>query len=181
MRDRIIVKRYAEAFAGFAREGSGLEKVLGELKNLKNVVINENPDFLELLHGPAVPFSEKCDFIDRVLAEGFSLEVRQLLKLLLEKGRIDKLLGIMEYLRLTYSHGREEEALLKTAFPLDLKLIREIEERLERKLKKKLKFYIDLDPSLLGGVQVVVGNTIIDGSVRKQLDELGEKLMAIKV
>ena len=44
-----------------------------------------------------------------------------------------------------------------------------------------MRFYIDLDGSLLGGVQVVIGNTIIDGSVRKRLDELKEKLTTIRM
>jgi F0F1-type ATP synthase delta subunit len=61
-------------------------------------------------------------------------------------------------------------------------LIKEIEDKLEEKLQKKFKFYIDLDADLMGGVQVIFGNnTIIDGSVRKRLADLKEKLRGVRV
>jgi F-type H+-transporting ATPase subunit delta len=181
MRDEIIVKRYAEAFIGFAKETTGVEKALRDLGSLKNIVIRDNPEFLGFLKSPEITFIEKCDFMDKVLKKDFSEEIRQFLKLLLEKDRIDKIIDIAEYARVKYSHGEKIEVLLKTAFPLDLELIKEIKETLETKFRKKIKFYIDLDGSLLGGVQVIIGHTVIDGSVRRRLDELKEKLMGVRV
>ena len=64
---------------------------------------------------------------------------------------------------------------------MDLELIREIKNNLEDKFKKKFKLYINLDGSLLGGIQVVIGNTVLDGSVRRRLDDLKEKLKALRV
>jgi F0F1-type ATP synthase delta subunit len=53
---------------------------------------------------------------------------------------------------------------------------------LENKLHKKFKFYIDVDADLLGGVQVIMGDdTIIDGSVKKRLSDLKEKLRGVRV
>ena len=52
---------------------------------------------------------------------------------------------------------------------------------LVKKLGKKLALDPELDPELLGGARVVIGNTVIDGSVRRYLDDLGEKLRALKV
>jgi F-type H+-transporting ATPase subunit delta len=60
-------------------------------------------------------------------------------------------------------------------------LIKRIEDVLKKKFKQNLRFYIDLDGSLLGGVQVVVGNTIIDGSVAKRLNDLRGKLAGINI
>jgi len=176
MIDKIVAKRYADAFLGFAKAGCGMERALLDLRNLKNTVISDNPEFLEVLESPEIGLTEKNDFIDRVLNDEFCEETKDFLKLLVEKVRIDKLIDIIEFIRVVYSHGGEEEALLKTSFPLDLKLIKQIEEKLEKKFNKKLKFYIDLDGSLLGGVQVIIGNTVIDGTIRRRLDDLREKL-----
>jgi F-type H+-transporting ATPase subunit delta len=181
MKDEIVVKRYSEAFVKFCAPTVGVQKAAQELKSLKNEVIHDNPGFLGILESREVTFSEKNDFMDRVLAEGFSQETRQFIKLLLLKGRIDKILDITEYIRKKYSLGEELEAVLRTSFPLDLELIRTIKSRLEEKFKKKFKLYINLDGSLLGGIQVVVGNTVLDGSVRRRLDDLKEKLKALKV
>jgi F-type H+-transporting ATPase subunit delta len=80
-----------------------------------------------------------------------------------------------------YAHLGETEAVLKTSFPLDLDLIKEIKEKLEKKFNRNFRFYIDLDGSMLGGVQVIIGNTIIDGTVVRRLSDLREKLLTVRV
>jgi F0F1-type ATP synthase, delta subunit (mitochondrial oligomycin sensitivity protein) len=50
---------------------------------------------------------------------------------------------------------------------VDLPLIGKVKKALEKKLNGKVKLYIDLDSSLLGGIQLIIGNKIIDGSVKK--------------
>jgi len=181
IKDEIIVKRYADAFMGFLKENIGVEKGLLDFKDLKDAVIRNNPEFMHFLQSQEITYTEKCDFIDKIVRDGFSEELREFLKLLIRKDRINKLADIMEYIRTAYSYIGEEDVLLKTSFPLDIELIKTIEERLQKKSQKKLKFYIDLDGELLGGVQVIIRNTVIDGSVRRRLDELKEQLMAIKV
>ncbi len=179
-KDRIVVNRYAEAFLGFARDGAHRPQAIEDLKSLK-ALMNDNPDFLGFLHSLEITLSEKYGFIDAVLGDAFLPETKQFLKLLLEKGRIDKITDIIEYVRVKYSHYGGSEVLLRTSYLLDLDLIKSIEKKLEMKYSQKFKFYIDLDSSLLGGVQIIIGNTVIDGSVRRRLDELREKLMAVKV
>lgn len=180
IKDKAVVTRYAEAFLGFARANCGVDKVLKDLVLVKNI-IRDNPGFSSLMYNPEISFSEKCAIVDEVLKDGFSEEIRNFVKLLLEKKRFNIFLDVAEYLRSKYSHRGQVDVLLKTAFPLELDLIKRIEEALKNKFKKNLRFYIDLDGSLLGGVQVVIGNTTIDGSVKKRLDELREKLIAVKM
>ena len=178
MINRFIAKRYAEAFVGFAKETIGLEKALKDLEDLKDI-LRENPEFLGTLRSPQLSYPEKCEFIDAVLKDGFSEETRSFLKVVLEKGRIDKIVDIAEYIRISY--GGEVEALIRTSFPLDLDLVREVEAGLEKKFNRKFKFFIGLDAELLGGLQVIIGNTVVDGSVRRRLDELREKLMTVRI
>ncbi len=180
LKDRIVVKRYAEAFWGYAKNTIGPEVCLKDLRNLR-AIMRDNPEFKQFLDNLDMAYSEKCNFIDKVLGGDFSKEIKQFLKLLLEKERIDKLTDIIEYLRVIYSHEGEAEVLLKTSYALDVDLIKKIEVGLEHKFKKKFRFYIDLDGSLLGGVQVIIGNTVIDGSIRRRLDELKEKLKLIRI
>jgi F-type H+-transporting ATPase subunit delta len=180
MTERIVVRRYAEAFMEFAKGTIGLERAVEDFKSVRNL-IHENPGFQEVLHSLDVSIKEKNEFIEKVLDDNFSTEFKQFMKLLLEKKRIDKIVDIAEYVRISYAHLGETEAILKTSFPLDLDLIQELKEGLEKKYNKKLRFYIDLDGTMLGGVQVIIGNTIIDGSVRKRLSDLKEKLLTVKV
>ena len=133
------------------------------------------------MDNPEIAYTEKCAIIDEVIKDGVSEELRNFLKLLLDKKRFDIFPDAAEYLRAKYSHGGQVDVLLKTAFPLDLELIEKIQAALRNKFKQDLRFYIDLDGSLLGGVQVVIGNMIIDGSVRKRLQELRDKLNILEM
>lgn len=179
IKDEIIVKRYADAFVSFLKETIGLQKGLRDLTKLKDSVIRDSPEFLRFLESMDITYSEKSDFIDKIIKEGFPAEIRHFLKLLLRKERIDKLVDIMDYIRITYSNMAV--ALLRVSFPLDLKVVKVIENKLEEKFNKKFKFYIELDGELMGGVQVIIGNTVIDNSVRRHIDELRGKLMTLRV
>jgi F-type H+-transporting ATPase subunit delta len=175
----IIAKRYGDAFIAYAKPDIGLETAVRELKDLK-ILISQNREFIDFLDNVQILYREKCDFIDRVL-KGYSEQTRQFIKLLVTKERIKHLVMICDYVRTHYSHGEGEDALLKTANMLDLAMIKQIKARLEHKLNKKLNLHIELDPDLLGGLQLTVGNVIIDGSVQRNLADLKEKLKKIKV
>ena len=180
IRDRGVASRYADAFMKYAQESIGIEKAVADIKAVREI-IRQNNDLKESLEGPGIPFTEKCEIIDKVLVDGFSSEVKHFLKLLIESRRITHFWDIAEYIRVKYSYGGEQEAILKTTFPLDLEVIKKLKERIESKFKQKFKFYIEIDSRLLGGVQLVIGNKIIDGSVRRQLQNLKESLMAVRV
>jgi len=178
---KIVVKRYAEAFVGYANETIGIDRLVDELKAFRRDVLHDNPEFIKFLESKDITLAEKYDFIGNVLGDDFTQEIKHFIKLLIDKGRIGILNDVIEYIRVNYSFGEQVEVLLKTSTPLDLSLIKEIKDSLSQKLNKKLKFYIDLDGSLLGGIQIIIGNKLIDGTVRKRLDELKEKLLAVRI
>lgn len=179
MKNKIIAQRYAEAFLSYARLNFGFEKAINELKDLK-ILFYENPELPKFLENMEILFAEKCEVIDKVLKD-FSEETRQFLKLLLDKGRIKNIIDICDYVRLNYAHQEALDALVKTSYPLELKLIESIKKHFEQKIKRKLSLHIELDADLLGGVEVIIGNKVFDGSVKKKLDDLREKLMSVRV
>ena len=180
MKEKVLAKRYAEAFLGFARDTIGMDKAIEELKNLK-IVLFENPQLQQFLVNPEIAVADKGKAIDGIFKDNFSQQTRQFLKLLLEKGRIKYVIDICDYVRVTYSHGEAIEGVLKTSYPLDLDLIQKIKSRFEERLQKKINLYLELDPDLLGGIQIRIGNAVIDGSVRRRIDELRRKLMLAQV
>ncbi|PIU40992.1 MAG: ATP synthase F1 subunit delta [Candidatus Omnitrophica bacterium CG07_land_8_20_14_0_80_42_15] len=179
MKNKIITKRYSVAFVSYAKDTMGIRKAVDEMKGLK-IILSQNPELKSFLENLEITYSEKCEIIDSVLKD-FSEETRQLLKVLLEKGRIKNIVEIADYVRINYGHGEAVNALLKTAYIMELENLQEIKVRIEKNLKKKLNLFLELDPNLLGGIQVIVGNTVIDGSIRRRLDDLNEKLMTVKV
>jgi len=175
-----LISRYAEAFLEYAKESIGVERALEELKEVKNILRDE-PDFKELIEYPAINYAEKCGVVDRTFTGGFSQETRNFLKLLLKKGRIEKFHSIAEYARIRYAHGEKVRASLYTSYLMDTRTMETFKGAVEKKLNAKLQLYVNLDPDMLGGVRLVIGNKILDGSVRKRFDDVKRKLLAVRV
>ena len=180
MKRKIIVKRYSEAYVSLAKGSVGIEKAIEELRELK-IILHTNPDFETFLYNPEISVSDKNQVIDKILERDFSELTRNFLKLLLDKGRMEYIVNICDYVRVVYSHSEGLETLLVSSYPLDLEVIQEIKDKLEKKFNRKLNLYLDINPDLLGGLQIRVGNLMIDGSVKRRLDELKEKLMIVQV
>ena len=175
MKETVIAKRYAEAFVSWGRDSIGLPKVIEDFANLTRTLF-DNPEFRVFLLSPEISYTEKCDFVDRVLKEKFSSEIRYFLKLLIDKRRINLIGDIAEYVRVNYAHGGAVNAVLTTSYPMDLDMVGAIKSKLEEKYQKKFNLYLELDANLRGGVQLTIGNTVIDGSIRRRLEELRVKL-----
>ncbi|MDP3804493.1 MAG: ATP synthase F1 subunit delta [Candidatus Omnitrophota bacterium] len=180
IKNEILAKRYADAFLGYCAQTITYEKGLEELQNTKRLFV-DNPDFKEFLESHEITTGEKSDLLEKALGAGFSEELRNFLKLLWNKGRIEMFMDIAEYARINYAHGEARGALLKTSYPLDMSVIERLKNVLESTLKKKLHLYVELDTGLLGGVYVRAGNMIIDGSVKKRLEDLRQKLVLSKM
>lgn len=176
----ILAKRYGDAFMAFTKEGCGLEKGVEDLRNVRRIFL-DNPDLESFLLTPGIDYNEKFQVLDNVVRNGFSEEIKYFLRLLLDKGRFDKFSDIADYVRITYSHGIEVDALLKVSYPLETETIRRIKDIIESRIDKKLHLYIELDSDLLGGVYAKIENILIDGSVKRRLEDMRAKLLATRV
>jgi len=180
MKLKLIARRYSEAFVAYVKEGVGLEKAIEEVLALRSILRN-TPELKSILQNPGITVNEKFDFIDSVLKDYFSQELVLFLKLVIEKKRILLLSDMLDYITANYSQGETIEAILKYAHPLAPETIEEIRQKLQVRLGKKLHFSLKADPGILGGVQVIVGNTIIDGSLKGRLDDLKERLITARI
>ena len=176
----ILARRYGDAFMAFVKEGCGLEKGVEDLRNVRRILL-DNPELDSFLLTPGIDYVEKIQVLDNVIRNGFSDEIRFLLKMLIDKGRFDKFSDIADYVRVTYSHGIEADALLKVSYPLETETIRRVKAIIEKRLNKKLHLYIELDPDLLGGIYAKIDNILIDGSIKRRLEDVRGKLLAMKV
>ncbi len=180
MIDGIAVKRYGDAFAAFVKDSIGIQKAIGELEYFKGL-LKTGPEFLKFMESLEITQDEKNGFIEKVFARGLSDDTRNFLKFLLKRGRINIVVEIAEYIKAAYSDEGVSEVFLRSAFALEPKTVDLIRKRLEGKFQKKIRITSEVDKRLLGGVQVMIGNILIDGTVRRGLDDLKEKLAAVKV
>lgn len=180
MKNKLVARRYAEAYIAFAEPKLGLARCVQDMKDLRTV-LRQTPDLLSFLRAPEVSKEDKAGLLDRVLSDVLTDETRTFMKYLMGKGRVTLLVSVAEYIRIVYSHGEVVDVVLRTTFPMELEIIGRIKAQVEAFARKKVNLYLELDPDLLGGAQLVVGNTIIDGSVRNRLMQLKKQMLLAKV
>jgi F-type H+-transporting ATPase subunit delta len=174
-----LAKRYAEAFLSYAEEDIGFDRAVDEMCALKTV-FREVPDLKHFFRSCRIPFETKKELI-RVGLNGISTQTRQFITLLIERNRISEIDDIVNYVRSAYLGGKATNTLIKSSYMLSDEQIEAIKKKLEDKLKVKLRLFLQLDPRLLGGVQVIVGSKVFDGSVNTRMEELRGTLKKLKV
>ncbi|GAB4325440.1 MAG: F0F1 ATP synthase subunit delta [Candidatus Zixiibacteriota bacterium] len=181
MIDTRVAKKYGHALFELARRDDQILPVWEELSVLRDA-LQKDPRFLEVMAAPQIPDEDKDKLARAVLKNVDSAIVRNFVLFLIERRRTDYLLDIIHnYSVLLDDHIGVVEARITSAVPLTEHELRDIVDRLERMTRKTIRHKTVVDPDILGGVVVIVGNEIIDHSVRYDLSRLRDRLMTLKV
>jgi F-type H+-transporting ATPase subunit delta len=168
---RSTARRYAEAAFEIAERDDSMEAWLAAFTVAEERLAD--PDAARLLANPSLPLSARQEVLVRILGEDVTGAPRSLLGLLIRRGRFDLLPAIArEFRRL---HARREgilEATLTSAAPLDEGECAAVEARLVALTGSRIDLSAEVDPELLGGIQVQLGDQLIDGSVRGRLERM---------
>jgi F-type H+-transporting ATPase subunit delta len=162
-----IARPYAEAVFKLADQRGRLAAWSGMLETLAQVA--DNPDMRACVANPKLTRGQLAELFLSA-AKGLDEEGRNLVQVLVENGRLGLLPQIREQFEVL-KHEREGvlEARIVSAFPIDDAQKATLIADLERKFQRRIEASVAVDPELIGGVQVVVGDQVIDGSVRARL------------
>jgi F-type H+-transporting ATPase subunit delta len=176
MINNTIARRYARAIFDIAREQNGIEKFSRDLKSIVDL-IEENPDMRKIVYGRLVPVEAKKEIIREILPGDTDRMLVNFLFLILDKGREQYLTGIFEaYDRLAAEEKMIIPAEVTSAIPLTEEQVAKLESKLSGLTGKSVKVKINVEPALMGGITVRIGDTVYDGSIAKKLDLLNEHL-----
>ncbi|CAN5660466.1 F0F1 ATP synthase subunit delta [soil metagenome] len=168
---RNAARRYAEAAFEIARRDESMDAWLAALALAEERLVE--PQAMRLLAHPTVAVSRRVELLGRILGQDVPAAPRNLLALLVRRGRFELLPAVVrEFRRL---HARQEgivEASVTSAVALDEAAQTALQERLSVLTGQRVEMHLDVDPSLLGGVSVRIGDRLIDGSVRGRLERL---------
>lgn len=183
MVDQIASKRYAVALFNAAESaGRGITEQIQKDLSLISDLWHKNAELRAFLEAPQISGEEKDKLFQTTFKGRISELLLQFLLFLLSKGRLENILGInTQYDDLLKEKEGLIEAQVITALPLDEKLSLSLKEKMEKKTGKKVSLIFKLDPQIIGGIRVIVGNQIIDKSIRTELDRLREDLLSLKV
>jgi F-type H+-transporting ATPase subunit delta len=134
---------------------------------------------VKVLANPAIPVERRAAVLAELLGDRASRPVQNLIQLLLRRGRIEALPRVAaEFRRLDDERQGITKATATTAAPLTPDEVRTLTERLELSTGRRVVLDVEIDPSLLGGLVVRVGDRMIDGSVRGRLERLRNQLIS---
>jgi F-type H+-transporting ATPase subunit delta len=168
-----ISKRYARAFFEIAAEEKKLEQFYNELKQFSSI-ITQDKNLHQFLANPVFEQASKKEVVEKIISKlQLSAMTVNFLKLLVDKKRIEILSDIEScYRQLMDEALKKVRVHLKTAFPLSPELQAFISSSLEKTTGKQVEITIEKDPTLLGGVVIGVGDTLYDGSIKNQLNNM---------
>lgn len=168
-------RRYAEAAFQLATRDGSIETWRRELEEAAAVTDGQ---LMDVLANPALPLDERLDAANRVLAN-LSQSVRNVVFLLVRRHRIEQLPRVVaEFVRLDDRRQGITRASATSAAQLTDLEVKALTARLEQMTGGRIDLTTDIDPSLLGGLVVRVGDRLIDGSVRGRLERLRTQLVA---
>lgn len=178
-----ILGIYARSLAEVAFEQNVEDKVAEDLRMFAEIFYVV-PDVRRAFDSPAIPRDDKEKLLDELLAKyPVTPTASNFLRVLLERNRMRSFRNIFDiFLEIVNKHKGIVSARIVTAAPLDRDDVGQIEEKLGKIMGKTVvAAAVETDENLLGGMVVSVGNTIYDGSVKTQLEEVKRRLMGGRV
>jgi F-type H+-transporting ATPase subunit delta len=171
-----IARPYADAL--FKAQGSDLAATALWLDALAAVA--QNAQLLQFADSPKASVDQVFDLIAGVTdIDPLPAAARNFLRLVIENGRLSALPEIaVQFRSLKNAAGGVTDATVFSAFPLDASGLNEIAAVLEKRFGRKLGIKVELDPSLIGGIRAVVGDEVLDTSVKARLEQMKMALIA---
>lgn len=172
MSEAVVAKRYADALFQLASENNKIDKLISELQLVKTV-FKDDKNIINFLNHPRVKNEDKMKLIDEAFKQN-DRDVVNTLKILVERHRIDTITSIVNAFVEQYNEANGIAA-------ADVYSVRALSEEEQTNIEASLKTQLGkksviinniVDPSLLGGLRIRVGNTIYDGSISGKLNRI---------
>jgi F-type H+-transporting ATPase subunit delta len=171
-----IARPYAEALDQSVNGADALA-LIPQLQALAAVA--SHPDMQQLADNPKVKPQQALDVLTGVVKTALDPKVSNLLSTVVENGRLAALPEIAaQFNALVKSRSGTSDATIESAFPIDAAQLPQVVAALEKRFGRKLNANVVLDPALIGGIRVVVGDEVLDTSVRARLDKMRLALVA---
>jgi F-type H+-transporting ATPase subunit delta len=172
-----IARPYAEAVFALAREANALNE-WSEMLELAAAVAAD-PSMQLLVDNPRLDDARKAEIFFSICGDRLNDTGRRFVRLLLEAGRVKLLPQIRALFEARKNEAlRVSSAEITSALPLSEAQAAELKSALERRFKTEMRATVKIDPSLIGGVRIVVGDQVVDASVQGKLAGMARQLRA---
>ncbi|WP_115720502.1 F0F1 ATP synthase subunit delta [Gallaecimonas mangrovi] len=171
-----VARPYAKAAFEYAVEKSAIDQWADMLHFAGEVAKHEK---LQALFTSNLGASQKADALIKICGEQLDTHGQNLIKVMAENERLPALPAVAElYAELRHEYAKEVEADVKSAVALSEDEQSKLSAALEKRLARKVKLKCSVDPSLISGTLVQVGDLVIDSSVKGQLGRMNQTLQS---
>ena len=170
-----IARPYAEAL--FKASSSDLNSAAAWLDELAGIA--SNVQLQQYAGNPSVTSLQTFDLMSGVVKADLPASAKNFLKAVIDNGRISVLPEIASQFRaLKNAKSGSSDATVFSAFELDGAAVADLLVTLEKRFEKKLNLKVELLPELIGGIRVVVGDEVLDTSVKARLEQMKAALVS---
>jgi F-type H+-transporting ATPase subunit delta len=170
-----IARPYAEAL--FQSSSSDLNGTAQWLDALGAVA--GNAQLLQFAGNPKVNDQQVFDVVADVAKVQLPAAGQNFLRMVIENGRLAALPEVaMQFRAMKNAQGGASDAVVYSAFPIAASALGDVAQSLEKRFARKLNLTVQEDPSLIGGIRVVVGDEVLDTSVKARLEQMKVALTA---
>lgn len=167
-----VIRSYAEAIFTVAQAESALERVEDELYRFARA-IESNPDLRDRLTDPGIDTGAKLGVVTDLLAGRAHPQTVSAVAYVVQAGRARQLTQIADALVARGSAARAHSlAEVRSAVPLDPAQQRRLSEAIRRSTGREIDLRVIVDPDVVGGVVVKVGDTVVDGTLARRISDL---------
>lgn len=164
---------YAKALLGVARKSSNTDELLSQFQTVVEEVFSKNPKLEAALNSPKLSPEQKESLLDKILGAHVDPTLLKFLKVLCRRQRLNFVRGIQR----SITEFRDEElgrvrVLVTSAIELSSQEVDGIRGQLKTKLNREVSVVTKVDPSIIGGLVLRIGDTVFDGSVTGKFDQL---------
>jgi F-type H+-transporting ATPase subunit delta len=171
-----LIRGYAQALFNVVSAEGELDRVEDELFRFGKV-LQTNHELKQSLSDQSLEVAQREKVLEELLEGKVSPHTLGLVKFIVAQGRARQLPQILEGLSQLAAEARNTVvAEVRSAVPLDSKQRDRLEKSLSKATGKKVEVKVIVDPSLIGGVVTKVGDTVIDGTIKRRLEQLREQV-----
>lgn len=172
-------KTYARALVGAAKNAGVADEVIGQLDRLVDEYLGGSPQLRAAFASPRVDQADKLRVIDRLFGDQLNPILVKFLKVMAGRDRLAYVHAVRDAADNLHDEmmGRVV-ASVRTAVPLDDALRSQISDRIGSIMNKEVRLRESVDPELIGGMVIRVGDRVFDSSVSNQLDKMAKRTRA---
>ncbi|MGH2754532.1 MAG: ATP synthase F1 subunit delta [Actinomycetota bacterium] len=171
-----VVHGYAEALFKVVKAEDELDRVEDELFRIGKL-LEENYELKQALSDQAIDPAERSKMLEELLGGKVHPHTLGLASFIVAQGRARQLPQILEEVSALAAEARQSVlAEVRSAVPLDEQYQKKIAVALSKATGKKVEVKALVDPSVIGGIYAKVGDTVIDGTIKRRLEQLKEQV-----